>query len=74
MFVSERGEYRGLLLFLASYIEEFCGIVVFGKFSCGTYVIVVLNSDIVVFLNMRTFCYWLGADDGTLKGEDSYNC
>ena len=32
-----------------------CGIVVFGKFSCGTYVIVVLNSDIVVFLNMRIF-------------------
>ena len=28
---------------------------VFGKFSCGTYVIVVLNSDIVVFLNMRIF-------------------
>ena len=28
---------------------------VFGKFSCVTYVIVVLNSDIVVFLNMRNF-------------------
>ena len=28
---------------------------VFGKFLCGTYVIVVLNSDIVVFLNMRNF-------------------
>ena len=27
----------------------------FLKFSCGTYVIVVLNSDIVVFLNMRNF-------------------
>ena len=27
----------------------------FGKFSCGTYVIVVLNSNIVLFLNMRNF-------------------
>ena len=25
----------------------------FGKFSCGTYVIVVFNSNIVVFPNMR---------------------
>ena len=41
--------------FLAPYIEKFCGIVVFGKFSCGTCVIVVLISDIVVFLNMRIF-------------------
>ena len=31
------------------------------KFSCGTYVIVVFNSYIVVFLNMRNFfCDWLG--------------
>ena len=37
------------------YIEKVCGIVVFGKFSCGTYVIVALNSDIVVFLNMQKF-------------------
>ena len=27
----------------------------FAKFSCGTYVIVVLKSDIVVFLNMQNF-------------------
>ena len=41
--------------FLAPYVEKVSGIVVFGKFSCGTYVIVVLNSDNVVFLNMRNF-------------------
>ena len=40
---------------LAPYIEKVCGIIVFGKFSCGSYVIGVLNSDIVVFLNMRNF-------------------
>ena len=38
---------------LAPYIEKVCGIIVFGKFSCGAYVIVVFNSNIVVFLNMR---------------------
>ena len=27
----------------------------FGKFSCGTYLIAVFNSNIVVFLNMRIF-------------------
>ena len=40
---------------LAPYIEKVCGIIVFGKFSCGAYVIVVLNSNIMVFLNMRNF-------------------
>ena len=40
---------------LASYIEKVCGIIMFRKFSCGTYVILALNSDIVVFLNMRNF-------------------
>ena len=34
------------------YNEKFFGTVVF---SCGTYVIVVLNSDIVVLLNMWNF-------------------
>ena len=29
----------------------------FGKFSCGTSVIVVLNSNIVVFPNMRNFLF-----------------
>ena len=28
---------------------------VFAKFSCGTYVIVVLNSDIVALINKRNF-------------------
>ena len=30
-----------------------CCIIVFGKFSCGTYVIVVFNSSIVVFPNLQ---------------------
>ena len=38
---------------LSPYIEKFCGIILFGKFSSGTYVIVVLNSNIVVFPDMR---------------------
>ena len=45
-------------IFSAYYIEKFWGIIVFGKFSCNTYVIVVLNCDTVVFLNMRNFL-WL---------------
>ena len=49
------GRVEKSFTFLAPYIGKFCGIVVFGKFSCGTYVIVVLNSDIVVFLNIRIF-------------------
>ena len=39
-------------MFLAPYIKKIPGIIVFGKFSCGTYVIVVFNSNIVVFLKM----------------------
>ena len=39
-------------MFLAPYIKKISGIIVFGKFSCGTYVIVVFNSNIVVFLKM----------------------
>ena len=33
----------------------------FRKFSGRTYVIVVLNSDIVVFLNMRNFFFVIGS-------------
>ena len=56
MFVSGRlGESIEEFYIFFPYIEKFCGIVVFGKFSCGTYVTVVLNSDIVVFLNVRNF-------------------
>ena len=39
--------------FLAPYIEKLYSIVVFAKFSCGTYVIVVLNSDIVALINKQ---------------------
>ena len=49
------GRVQESLTILARYIEKVRGIIVFGKFSCGTYVIVLLNSDIVVFLNMRNF-------------------
>ena len=43
--------------FLAPYIEKLYSIVVFAKFSCGTYVIVVLNSDIVALINKRNFLF-----------------
>ena len=56
-YVSGRGEYSWVFHFIA-LLETFCGIIVFGKFSCGPYVIVVLNCDTVVFLNMRNFL-WL---------------
>ena len=49
------GRVQESFTILAPYIEKVCGIIVFRKFSCGTYVIVALNSDIVVFLNMRNF-------------------
>ena len=48
------GRVQESFTILAPYIEKVWGIV-FGKFSCGTSVIVVLNSDIVVFLNMGNF-------------------
>ena len=38
---------------LAPYIEKVCCIIVFGKFSRGTYLIVVFNSNIVVFPDKR---------------------
>ena len=47
------GRVQQSVKFIAPYIEKFCSIIVFGKFSCGTYVIVVFNSDIVVFPNLR---------------------
>ena len=56
-YVSGRGEYSWVFHFIA-LLGTFCGIIVFGKFSCGPYVIVVLNCDTVVFLNMRNFL-WL---------------
>ena len=40
-----------------SMVEKFYSIVVFAKFSCGTYVIVVLNSDIVALINKRNFLF-----------------
>ena len=43
--------------FLAPYIKKFYSIVVCAKFSCGTYVIVVLNSDIVALINKRNFLF-----------------
>ena len=36
---------------LSPYIEKFCGIMVFGKFSCGTYVIVVFPDMRNLFLS-----------------------
>ena len=59
LHLSRGGESIVECYILSPYIEKFCGIIVFGKFSYGTYVIVVLNSDIVVFLNIRNFfCDW----------------
>ena len=46
---------RGGESIVAPYIEKFCGIIVFGKFSCGTYVIGVFNFNIVVFQTCEIF-------------------
>ena len=53
LHLSRGGESIVECYILSPFIEKFCGIIVFGKFSCGTYVIVVFNSNIVVRLNMR---------------------
>ena len=53
--LSRGGETIVECYILSPYIEKVCGIIVFAKFSCGTSVIVVLNSDILVYLNMRNF-------------------
>ena len=53
--LSRGGESIVEFYILSPYIEKVCGIIVFAKFSCGTSVIVVLNSDIVVYLKMRNF-------------------
>ena len=46
LHLSRGGESIVECYILLPYIEKFCGIIVFGKFSCGTYVIVVFNSNI----------------------------
>ena len=53
LHLSRGGESIVECYILSPYIEKFCGIIVFGKFSCSTYVIVVFNSTIVVFPNMQ---------------------
>ena len=53
LHLSRGGESIVECYLLSPYIKKFYGIIVFGKFSCGTYVIVVFNSNIVVFPNMR---------------------
>ena len=53
LHLSRGGESIVECYILSPYIEQFCGIIVFGEFSCGTYVIVVFNSNIVVFADMR---------------------
>ena len=52
LHLSRGGERIVECYILSPFIEKFCGIIMFGKFSCGTYVIVVFNSDIVVFSDM----------------------
>ena len=52
LHLSRGGESIVECYILSPYIEKVCCIIVFGKFSCGTYVIVVFNSNIVVFPDM----------------------
>ena len=53
LHLSRGGESIVECYILSPFIEKFCGIIVFGKFSCGAYVTVLLNSDIVVFPDMQ---------------------
>ena len=53
LHLSRGGESIVECYILSPYIEKVCCIIVFGKFSCGTYVIVVFNSNIVIFPHMR---------------------
>ena len=45
LHLSRGGESIVECYILSPYIEKFCNIIVFGKFSLGTYVIVVFNSN-----------------------------
>ena len=52
-----------------------CGIIVFGKFSCGSYVIVIFNSNIVRFLKMgNLFFDWLGDFSMVLSNLSIFHC
>ena len=51
------GRVQQSVTILAPYIEKFCSIIVFGRFSCGTYIIVVFNSNTVVFPNLRNLFF-----------------
>ena len=53
LHLSQGGKSIVEFYILSPYIEKVCCIIVFGKFSCGTYVIVVFNSNIVVFPDVR---------------------
>ena len=53
LHLSRGGESIVECYILSPDIEKVCGIIVFGKFSCGTYVTLLLNSDIVVFPDMQ---------------------
>ena len=53
LHLSQGGKSIVEFYILSPYIEKVCRIIVFGKFSCGTYVIVVFNSNIVVFPDVR---------------------
>ena len=53
LHLSRGGESIIECYILSPYIKKFCGIIVLGKFSYGTYVIVIFNSAIVVFPNKR---------------------
>ena len=53
LHLSRGGESIVECYILSPDIEKVGGINVFGKFSCGAYVTVLLNSDIVVFPDMQ---------------------
>ena len=58
LHLSRGGESIVECYILSPDIEKVGGIIVFGKFSCGAYVTVLLNSDIVVFPDMQNL-FWL---------------
>ena len=48
-----KGRVQQRFTFLVLYIKKIRGIIMFGTFLCGTYVILVVNFNIVIFLNLR---------------------
>ena len=71
LHLSRGGESIVECYILSPYIEKFCNIIVFGKFSLGTYVIVVFNSN---SRNAKSFFYGLAIFSMVVSNSSIFLC